>query len=378
MKRIIAVVISVCCTIAFMCSCVQQEEKVGLGNGFEPVDSMELEYANQFSVDYYDGGYKLITLPDGSRFLTVPEEAELPEGISDDIVPLYQPIDNIYLAATSAMCLFDALDRLDAIKLSGTRQDGWYIDNAVKAMQNGDILYAGKYNEPDYEIILDNSCRLAVESTMIGHASDVKKKLESLGIAVLIDQSSLEKHPLGRTEWIRLYGALLDEEEKADALFSQQVSYMKEVSADESAEKTVAFFYINSSGFVVARKTGDYVTEMIELAGGKYIFDNLGDPEKNTSTVTLEMETFFAEAKDADYIIYNSVTNGEIENLEEFLSQNGLLKNFKAVQNRNVWCTKKNMFQETMHLGQMIQDFNTMLTNTDSSLTELEYLYKLQ
>lgn len=76
---------------------------------------MELQFATQFQVDYYAGGYKLIALGDGSCFLTVPEECQVPDAAPKDAVPLYQPIGNIYLAATSAMCLFDALDRLDAI-----------------------------------------------------------------------------------------------------------------------------------------------------------------------------------------------------------------------------------------------------------------------
>ena len=110
---------------------------------------MELQFATQFQVDYYAGGYKLISLADGSRFLVVPEGCQVPDAAPKDVVPLYQPLDNIYLAATSAMCLFDALNRLDAISLSGSRAESWYIDNARKAMEDGKILYAGKYSEPD-------------------------------------------------------------------------------------------------------------------------------------------------------------------------------------------------------------------------------------
>ena len=180
MKRIVSVLLIIVFSGIFLCSCIQQRNETGLGNGWEPIDTMELQYANQFSVEYYKDGYKLLTLTDGGRFLVIPKGAKVPQGISKDIVPLYQPVKNIYLAATSAMCLFDALDRLDAIRLSGTREDDWYIENAVSAMKNGEILYAGKYSEPDYEMILENSCPLAIESSMIGHASDVKEKLESL------------------------------------------------------------------------------------------------------------------------------------------------------------------------------------------------------
>lgn len=378
MKKIISVLTAACLCFGLLCGCTAVRESGDSMGGLVQVGSMELKYAEQFEVDYYEGGYKLITLKDKSRFLVVPEGEKVPKGISADIVPIFQPLGNIYLAATSAMCLFDAMDRLDAIGLSGTREDGWYIENAKKAMQNNDIIYAGKYSEPDYELIVDKGCPLAVESTMIGHASEVKEKLENLGLAVLIDQSSREKHPLGRTEWIKLYGALLNEEDKAEELFNVQDACLESIPKESGERKTAVFFHISSSGLFVARKSGDYVSKMIELAGGRYIFENLGDDTKDTSTVTVEAETFYETARDADFIIYNSTIGGEIKNMEEFLGLNGLLENFKAVKNNNVWCTCENMFQETMQLGQMINDFNKIFTSDGSEPNGVEYLYKLK
>ncbi len=378
MKRCIALFLTVTLLLSVLGGCGTVETKEGLGNGWEPERSMELQFATQFSVDYYQDGYKLISLADGTRFLVIPEGSECPKGIAKDIVPLYQPVENIYLAATASMCLFDALDCMDVIRLSGTKEDGWHIENARLAMQEGRILYAGKYSEPDYEMMLDHRCPLAIESLMIGHASEVKDKLEELGIAVFIDQSSMEPHPLGRTEWIKLYGALLNKEETAEALFEEQVKYLNEAAGTEGFGKTVAFFHISSSGYVVARKSGDYVTKMLELAGGNYVFDNLGDPETRTSTVTIEMEKFFATAKDADYIIYNSTIGGEIKTIDELLAKNELLAEFKAVQNGNVWCTSENMYQETTQLGQMIQSFQKVFSGEADELDELPYLYRLQ
>ena len=357
------------------CTGAQTEE---LQSDWVPERSMPLQFATQFQVDYYSGGYKLISLADGSKFLVVPEGCEVPASAPKDAVPLYQPIENIYLAATSAMCLFDALNRLDAITLSGSRAESWYIDNARKAMEDGKILYAGKYSEPDYEMLLSHSCPLAVESMMIGHASDVKQKLEELGIAVLTDQSSMEEHPLGRTEWMKLYAALLNEEDRAEALFNEQVAYLNDALQGENPQKTVAFFHISSSGYVVARKSGDYVTKMLELAGGRYVFSDLGDRETKTSTVNIEMEQFFAAAKDADYIIYNSTIGGEIHSMEELLEKSALLAQFKAVRNGNVWCTQKNMYQETTQLGQMIQSFRKIFSGEADGLTQLPFLYRLQ
>ncbi len=360
-----------------LCGCGSAPQKSGLGNGWEIESVMPLSYATQFSVATYAGGYKLITLADGGRFLVVPEGSDAPGRIARDIVVLRQPLSNIYLAATSAMCLIDALGALPRVTLSGTRADGWYNENARAAMEQGSLRYAGKYSEPDYELILSSGCALAVESTMIGHTPEVKEKLEELGVPVLVDQSSQEKHPLGRTEWIKLYGALLGREAEADARFQKQEEALRQASLT-STGKTVAFFYISTGGSVVARKSGDYVSKMIELAGGEYVFRDLGDPEASSSTVALEMEQFYATAKDADCIIYNSTIGGELRSLDALLAKSSLLSDFKAVRAGNVWCTGKNLFQETTELGAMILDINRMLTNDDPALSKLEFLYKLQ
>ena len=376
-KRFSGWLLTLAMLLSLLSGCAGGQNGEDANRSWIPERSMELQFATQFQVDYYSGGYKLISLADGSKFLVVPEGCEVPESAPKDAVPLYQPIENIYLAATSAMCLFDALNRLDAITLSGSRAESWYIDNARKAMEDGKILYAGKYSEPDYEMLLSHHCPLAVESMMIGHASDVKQKLEELGIAVLTDQSSMEEHPLGRTEWMKLYAALLNEEDRAEELFKEQVAYLNDALQGEDPQKTVAFFHISSSGYVVVRKSGDYVAKMLELAGGRYVFRDLGDRETKTSTVNLEMEQFFAAAKDADYIIYNSTIGGEIHSMEELLEKSPLLAQFRAVQNGNVWCTGKNMYQETTQLGQMIQSFRKIFSGEADNLTELPFLYRL-
>lgn len=379
-KRYVLLTVSVLLILSLLSGCAagpSGAREKGLGNGWQAERSMELQYAKNFGVDYYSGGYALISISDGSRYLVVPQNREVPAGIDADITVLRQPIDNIYLVATSAMCLFDALDSLDSISLSGTQAKDWYIKNARAAMEAGDILFAGKYSAPDYELILSSGCRLAIESTMINHTPEVKEKLEEVGVPVLTEQSSYEAHPLGRTEWIKLYGVLLGKEADAQRLFDEQVAYMNRAAGEENTGKTVAFFYIGSSGYVVARKSGDYVTKMIELAGGKYIFDNLGDPKTATSTVTLEMEKFYATAKDADFIIYNATIDGELSSVEELTGKNSLLKDFKAVKNGNVWCTTKNLYQETTQLGLMISDIRRMLTESGEGLTELNFMYKL-
>ena len=134
----------------------------------------------------------LIDVPGSGQFLLVPEGKTAPDGLDEDIVVLQKPLDNIYLAATSAMSLFSSLDALDHIKFSSLQESGWYVDAAKQAMENGDIVFAGKYSEPDYELLVNSGCNLAIESTMILHTPKVQDMIEQMGIPVFTDRSSYE------------------------------------------------------------------------------------------------------------------------------------------------------------------------------------------
>ena len=349
--------------------------------------SMELSYAENFAVDYYEGGYKLLTTRlNGDRILLVPKHQQAPkdaealvspsaEGEPGKLIVLQEPVKNLYLVASSVMDMFAQLDSMDAISMCGLKEEDWYIPAAKQAMKDGTLLYAGKYSQPDYELLLSQNCSMAIENSMIYHTPEVMEKLDEFGIPTLVEYSSYEEHPLGRVEWVRFFGALLDQEEKADQLFEKQKEALKRVEAEESTGKTVAFFYITSNGLVQVRQSTDYIPKMIELAGGKYVFENLGDPDSRRSTVNLQLEDFYDGAQDADFLVYNTTIDRQVQTLEDLLKKCSLLKDFKAVKNHQVWCTTEDMYQQSMSAGNLIEDFHRMLTGDDK---ETRYLYRLK
>ena len=382
-KRTVSIILTLLFIITALVSCGSSEETGDrlsedrdISPEIEYESRMNLEYAQEFAVDKYSGGYALISISDGSRFLVVPRDQEAPENLDEDIIVLKQPVDHIYMVASAVMDMFRAIDAMDAIRLSGTDTDGWYIEEAKEAMEAGRILYAGKYSMPDYELILSEGCRLAIENMMLTHTPEVQEKLEGFDIPVLIDRSSYESHPLGRMEWVKLYGVLMGKEDAAEAAFKAQTEALEEISNQENTGKTVAFFYLTANGSVNVRESSDYVPKMIELAGGKYIFENLGDEESKASSMNMQIEEFYAGAKDADYLIYNSTVDREIASVDELLAKSDLLKDFKAVKEGHVWCTTNNFYQESMSLGTFIMDVHTILTESKAADTEYMYLLK--
>ena len=220
-----------------------------------PAGTAALDYAQQFTATKYEGGYTLLSIPaDGAQFLVVPEGAAVPTDVPDGVTVLRQPLQNLYLVSTSVMDLFLALDALDCIALSGTRAEGWYLDEARQAMLDGRIAYAGKYSAPDYEQILAANCGLAIENTMIYHTPEVKEQLERFGIPVLVERSSYESGPLARMEWIKFYGILLGKEELAQQVFDRQAERIAPLLDQQSTGKSCAFFSISANNLANVRK----------------------------------------------------------------------------------------------------------------------------
>ncbi|MBQ4225547.1 MAG: ABC transporter substrate-binding protein, partial [Oscillospiraceae bacterium] len=176
--------------IASLCACGQAKAVPDvpyiIAGYSEPV-KRENAYAECFTIYEYDNGDSMITTSDGGAYL-ITDSA--PSGLAPDITVIPRSPDLIYLAASAVMCFYDSLGRLSDIRFSAVDTDGWYIENARSAMERGDIIYAGKYREPDYELLLSQGCRLSIQSTMSEHVPKVREKLEELGIPVFVDRSS--------------------------------------------------------------------------------------------------------------------------------------------------------------------------------------------
>lgn len=384
-KRLTALIIALVMIVSAVLTGCGGSGKTEQGEGKKPEapeikgltyeSTLELKRATEFSVYHYEDDYDLIDIHDSQRFLLVPEGEKAPEGIDEDIIVLQKPIDRIYLAATASMAMFVSMDALDHIRMSSIKPEAWTFDEPKEAMKKGDIIYAGKYSEPDYETMLDEQCDLALESTMIDHTPEVKEMIEDLDIPVMVDRASYESDPMGRAEWIKLYGVLTDHEKEAEEFFDEQMDSIKDLDDFKNTEKTVAFFYISTDGKVVVRRSTDYIPKMIEIAGARYVFKDLDD-ESGRTAVDMSMEQFYASAIDADYIIYNGSIDSSVKSLDDLIAKDPVMKKMKAVKDKNCWVTKSAMYQRTDLVAEMILDFHKLFSEDDPQ--DLKYISKLE
>lgn len=345
----------------------------------EKTGDVEVSYANCFSIEEF-GPYSLIHIPESGDYFVVPEGMNEPKNLPDQYVVLKQPLDKTYLVATPVMDMVDTLGVIDQIRMSGLKEEDWYIDSAKEALKAGTLIYAGKYSAPDYETILSEGCNLAIENTMIYHNPEVKEKLEELGIPVMVERSSYEINPLGRMEWIKVYGVLFDCLDEANRVFEEEIQKVSplmnaEASDGNGSKKKIAVFYITANKTVNVRKPNDYISKMIELAGGEYALKDLVVEDENAlSTMNMQLEDFYAATKDADILIYNSTTVGELQSVDDLIEKNEIFKEYKAVKEGQVYCTGNNFFQEIMGTCDFITDLNNVINSEDE---EYRFLIKL-
>ncbi|MCR5357509.1 MAG: ABC transporter substrate-binding protein [Lachnospiraceae bacterium] len=350
--------------------------------GYEPAGEIPLERAQGFTMKQFCNGathryenVTLISIYGVGEYLLVPEGQDLPGSLPKDITVIKQPVDSTYLVSTSVMDLVRQIGALDSVKLSGLEADDWHIKEAAERINDGRMEYAGKYRAPDYELILKNGCNLAIENTMIFHDPEVKEKLEELGIPVLVETSSYEKDPLARLEWIKLYGLIFDRQEEAEEFYNSESKKIEEALNGESSGKSLAFFSISATGMVNVRTPDDYMATMIGMAGFTYVPGK--DSYKNdvsTATVNMQMEDFFAAAKDADILIYNSTIQGEIGSVSDLIAENELFSEFRAVKEGNVYCLSGDYFQKTTGAADFLLDLKALGEGSERDYTFLKKL----
>lgn len=371
MKRAVAVLLLLALLLS---GCAQAEGRPEEAKS-ESADRLALRYADQFTVAYDAAGCALLTVGGEDRFLIVPEGAQAPA--ESDIPVLRAPLQRLYIASSSAMDPIVHIHALPCVRVTGTRRDDWTLPEVQRCMDEGALLYAGKYAAPDYELLLSEGTSLAVENTMIWHSPETKEQLEALGIPVLVERSSYERHPLGRLEWIKLYGLLTGRLKEAEAFFDTQAALAEQVISQDSTGRTAAFFSISANGAVRVRRPEDYVARSIELAGGGYV--PLIPAEEGAgarATMNMQPESFYAGARDADVLFYNAAIGGAPGSMDELLQKGEWLADFRAVRSGEVWCTEADLFQQSSGIAALIDEMHRILSGTADGRA-LQYFHRL-
>ena len=159
-----------------------------------------------------------------------------------------------------------------------------------------DVGYDGA---PDYETIVSLRPEVVLTYAVSGVESPFVGRLKQLGIKVLTVNEHLERHPLARAAYIRLFGTLTGEMATADSILSVvRTNYtgiaegIKERGV--TPRKVLLNIPYNDQWFVPA--SDNYLTVMIHDAGGLV----LGCEEGKAASTVMSVEKAYSLSKEAD------------------------------------------------------------------------------
>ncbi len=309
-------------------------------------EAFPVYYSDSFSIEYLGNGCKIVTDGEGRRLLLVNSGNQAPDGVSAD-AEIEIPLQNVMAASSTHVGPLLKLGVLDSVKAVTTSEPSWYIPEVNDAIKDGKIQFVGGEftGQPDYELVTAINPEVSFVYTGTYGQQPLIEKLGELGLEYAVNNEYIESHYLGRMEWIKFMGAFYNKELEAEKLLNNAIRYINNVRETiNGLEKPKVAWGSSYQGTVYVPDADSFIGKCIEIAGGDYLFSDLGVGSTGTTAVT--MEEFYAKAKNSDVFIYSSMAafmpNPSVEGIIE---ENSLFADIRAVKNGNVWVYAPDWFQ---------------------------------
>ena len=327
--------------VMFVISChgkkgINDNENIGVA------DNVVL-YAKGFSI-VRNENYSIVTIRNpwqGAEGINlvhylVKKGSPVPQGINTDQL-IYVPVENIVCMSTTHVGMVAALGKGSSIKgLSGI--DFVYDPEISSMAENGLISEVGYETSINQELIIklspDIVMMYGIGSESAGHIN----KIRELGIKIMFNGDYLETDPLGKAEWIKLFGELFCREKIADSLFSEEMTAYNNVrnivrNNKKEAPSVLLGLPFKQTWFVSPGNS--FVSKLIEDAGGDYIWKKTN----SASSMPYGLENVYISALDADYWLNIGTVSGK----NEISAVDKRLEDLKCFKNGNLFNNNKRL-----------------------------------
>ena len=298
-----------------------------------------LKYAKGFSITTENGLKKIIignpykNAEKKYEYLLVPKGETTPNHKSD-VQVIRTPVEKIIVTSTSHIPLLELLEKENT--LVGFPNTNFISSPKTRKLIDLDLVKEiGKEEHINTEILLDLSPEL-VMSFAVDKPNKSFSTIQKMGIPILLNGDWLEETPLGRAEWIHVFGAIFNETKKADSIFSHiEQEYLK--------AKKIATTKVKTKPTVLS---GSIFQDVWYLpAGESFIATYFKDAQTNylwkdskgAGSLSLNFENVFEKGQHADIWIGCSMNNTK----KEMLHSNSHYIQFDAFKNNNVYTFSK-------------------------------------
>lgn len=212
---------------------------------------------------------------------------------------IHVPVRRIICMSTTHLAMIKALDQEASI--AGVSGSGFvYDDDISKRIKDGLINDIGYDSGINSELIIKSSPDLVMIYGIGSESAGYTAKIYELGTKVIYNADYLETDPLGKAEWIKVFGALFCMEKKADSLFSaieSTYNQLKEYISSNCGEKPAVMMGLPFRDTWYISPGNSYISRLIGDAGGKYLWENT----ESSVSMPYGLENVYIEALNAEF-----------------------------------------------------------------------------
>ncbi|SHG83639.1 ABC transporter substrate-binding protein [Flavobacterium defluvii] len=293
-----------------------------------------IEYASGLSIVKYDD-YSVVTVsnpwPNANKdfkYILKEKEAKVPDSLQS-YTTIQVPLESVVVTSTTNIPFLEMLEVEN--KLVGFPHTDYISSEKTRALiDQGSVKNVGQNEKLNIEQLIELSPDLIV-TFGVDNNNPMLDNLKKSGLNVLIQGDWMEQSPLGKAEWIKLYGALFGKEDKAKELFDKIVDSYKQAQklvADKPSTSKVLYGSMYEDVWYVA-KGNSWVAQFMKDAKANYVWADL----KGTGSEGLSFEKVLDKAKDANIWI----ASGSFKSLDELQKANPHYGEFDAFKNKYVY-----------------------------------------
>lgn len=300
--RLHILAISAC--FGLLCSCSKPAQEPPVGQGFA--------HSNLLSMDTV-GGYPRVRILDPwgktdylGSYILVPQEDSVPSELTNLGTIVRVPIQNALVHSSVHVAAIHTLTgSYDAI--TGVLDAPYYqIDSIRNAIANGTVIDCGTSQAPTAEAVIGLEPEVVILSPFMNAGHGI---LTTLGMPIIECADYMEPTPLGRAEWIKLFGMLTGTESKADSLFEAEHERYETLRAmvANCDEKPKIISEIPQSGVWFVPGGKSYMALLFKDAGATYPWaDN-----ESSGSLQLDFAQVYEKAHDASVWLIRSYGDTE-------------------------------------------------------------------
>lgn len=302
-------------TAIILLSCSRiNEKKLNAGSAVRT----EKSGAEKFILEKKEG-YTLLTIRNPWQgagnvqfeYYLVKQGSPIPAEIKDTLHIIHVPVKKVICMSTTHTAMISALGEEKSIAgISGK-------DLVYSPLVN-EMIKSGSVREVGYEASLNNELILSIAPdviTMYGIGSESSgyvARISELGIKFIFIADYLETDPLGKAEWIKVFGALYSKESLADSIYnseSQEYQRLKNEISGRVSKKPNVLLGLPFKDTWFVSPGNSYISRLISDAGGTYLWSNTDSPV----SMPMGIENVYLKAMNADYWLNTGTAKSRAE-----------------------------------------------------------------